>query len=109
MRATDSATVRCLIAELEKVRFRPSMYIGCADDVDRLNIYLSGFLSACIGLGISYGKDINLQVIHSAGWNYPPDGVARVMRDRGMTDSAIVPALIDLEILKWKKLLDTTE
>ena len=94
-----------IINALEIVYERPALFIGEKDNVDSTMKFLQGFLVASDALGFKYSRDISRQVIIENDWEPRPGGVWLQMRDKGMSEEAIVQELIRLEIKNWQKLV----
>ncbi|MGI4789124.1 MAG: hypothetical protein ACRYFS_09780 [Janthinobacterium lividum] len=92
-----------IIGELENVCKRPAMWINKKDDVDGVINFLQGFLTACDALGFGYSRDISRQVHVESDWESGAEGVWLQMRQKGMSEEAIVQELLRMEIRTRQK------
>jgi hypothetical protein len=68
--------------------------------------FLTGFRAACAACGFEIPRKLKQQVLERRGWKHSAAGPAAQMRDKGMSDEAIIDELIRLEIEQLKQLGD---
>jgi hypothetical protein len=67
-----------------------------------LENYLSGFRGACAACGFEVNRKLRQQVIERHGWKFSAAGPASQMKEKGMSEEAIMDELIaiEMELLK---------
>ena len=63
-----------------------------------LENYLNGFRGAGAACGVEAPRKLRQQVIEARGWKFSAAGPAPQMKQKGLTDEAIMDELIDIEI-----------
>lgn len=95
----DSDQIAILLKCLEGLKSRPAMYIGRCDP-ELATVFLGGIASGleiCGGLDrTNFGKTRE-RVAKERGWQWRPIGLVREMKERGMTDMAIITELVTIE------------
>jgi hypothetical protein len=86
-----------LIEILESARQRPAMYLGPIDP-DLAEAFLNGMHLACFAAGVDVTPEVRRRVTEARGWPWSAMSLARVLRERGLHDVAIVDEQFALEI-----------
>src|SRR5262245_16180737 len=69
-----------------------------------LENYLNGFRGACAACGFEANRKLRQQVIEKRGWKFSAAGPAGQMKEKGMTEAAMMSELIAIEIELLQKL-----
>lgn len=93
--------IGAIIAELECVQKRPGMYIG--HDFLTIQVWLSGFNSACAALGYRTPYASYEAVVVERGWEHSTINVFGQMSKQGYEPLAIVNELLTIEIECWQR------
>ena len=91
-----------IVATLERVRQRPGMYV--AAELPAVVNFLAGFYVGCSVAGVSAPTDgLDDTVVVERGWKVSSLGPLLSMKERGLSDEAILDELLAIEIEIWNR------
>jgi hypothetical protein len=98
-----------LIIELFKeVQKRPYSYLGPIGqgNIPAVRHFIDGIHAACRALNVHNDEGDRKffeEVVIERGWEYGPSGLWEEMRERGLSEEAIVQELLAIELEVWKR------
>src|SRR4051812_28587893 len=97
-----------LIRKIDYIGIRPQLYVG-SDDPDRVEAYLSGFMTACNTFGLHYNENTLEAVLSERGWKLlGPYSLVSLLREQGLaTNEDLNKELVAIEIEILKCTLNT--
>jgi hypothetical protein len=97
-----------IIENLEHVKQRPGMFVGANDDVNLIDVFLSGSAVACHALGIRFDYQRYAATVHSNGYETRANVgyVYEQMREHGLSETEIVQERLRFEIETYRALLE---
>lgn len=89
---------------LEHIKLRPAMYVGKSDDVESLDHFLNGFGAGLFTHGIRHTFPYFHKAMRAHGYEISAlrESLYEQMRERELSDEAIVQERMMLEIESWK-------
>lgn len=94
---------------LQDVLNRPGMYFGPQATVEQVFAFINGFDTACSVLGVrgDYTDQAYQKVLYERNWlETSTRGIWTVMRERGMSDDAIIKEMLLIELEAWERRAD---
>jgi hypothetical protein len=95
--------VETIIRHWQAVQLRKGMYIQPLN-AESVRSYLYGFEMGCSVLGFEFPRDLWLEVAASRGWACGSGLPEMIMRERGLSEEAIIDEMIAIEILTLQEL-----
>jgi len=102
-RPTPMQSLEKIIQALQLFQKGKEMYVHPLD-VTAVENYLTGFRGACSACGVEIPRKLRQQVIETRGWKHSASGPAPQMKAKGLSDPAIMDALIEIEIEQFRRL-----
>lgn len=92
-----------LMQLLQQVQKQKGMFLFPLS-VASLENYLNGFRAASAACGIEVPRKLRQQVLESRGWKFAGAGPVPQMKERGLTEEAMLEELLEIEIEQLRRL-----
>jgi hypothetical protein len=72
-------------------------------EIGGVETYLAGFRAGCAAFGAELPPKLRASVLERRGWKRSAAGPVPQMKEKGMTDLAVMDELIEIEIELWQR------